>query len=90
MLRLLITRFWPILLPLVLYIVWMLSERRKAAKRGEELPGLADGPWIWAVAASMLMAMGAFIWLGMSSEPETGTYIPPRLENGKVIPSHLE
>lgn len=90
MLKILITRFWPVLLPLVIYLAWLALARRKAGKAGEQKPGFFDGPWWLPTVASILLAIAAFIWLGLSTEPQKGEYIPSHQgANGEVIPGRI-
>lgn len=91
MLRLLVTRFWPALVPVLLYVAWLWYARRKAAKAGEAQPGFFDGPWLWAVMASLLLCIGGFIVLGLTQGGlEEGDYVPAKLVDGKIVPSHVE
>lgn len=83
-------RFWPVLIPLIVYAVWMIRVRGKARKAGEPVPQFREGPWFWAVVASLSVGIVIFFILGLSHEPAKGTYVPPRTENGKIIPGHLE
>lgn len=90
MLKLLITRFWPALIPLILYLAWLAYARRKAEAKGEEKPGFTDGPWIWPVVLTLLLAIGGFLWLGLSATPEDGAYKPAHMENGQLVPAKVE
>lgn len=87
MLKILITRFWPVLLPLALYLVWLAHARRKAGKSGEEKPGFFDGPWWLPTMASLGLVIVAFLWLGFSQEPVNGIYIPAHVEDGRLVPA---
>jgi len=86
----LLIRFWPVLLPLILYGLWQFSRRRKAHKAGEEKPRWRDGPWFWAVLATLGLAIGCLMFWGFQNEEIKGTYIPPQLINGKIVPGHVE
>lgn len=91
MLRLLIVHFWPVLLPLLLYVLWLMQARRKAAKAGEAHPAFFAGPWLWAVTASLAMAIGGFIVLGLSAKGDVeGHYVPAQMVDGKIVPAHNE
>ncbi|MDX2095754.1 MAG: hypothetical protein SFW64_07455, partial [Alphaproteobacteria bacterium] len=48
-----------------------------------------DGPWYWAVLASLLTAMGCFFVMGATIEAHKGDYIPPRIEGDRVIPGRI-
>lgn len=91
MLKLIITKFWPALVPLALYVLWMLLRKRKAKNANEAIPGWMDGPWLWAVVASILMVIAGFFWLGLSSENNSGTsYQPKEFKDGQLIEERLE
>lgn len=82
-------RFWPILLPLVVYILWIAYCRRKARRMGHPVPAFRDGPWVWAVTASLLLAIGGFLWLGFTPDTQDGTYIPAHREDGRLVPARV-
>lgn len=91
MLRLLVTRFWPVLVPILLYVAWLWYARRKAAKAGAVSPGFFDGPWLWAVTASLLLCIGGFIMLGLTLEGQgEGKYVPAKLVGDTIVPGHVE
>ena len=83
-------RFWPVLMPFLVYALWMLKMRGRARKAGEPLPRFRDGPWFWAVVATFGVAIAMFIVFGVSArEGIRGDYTPPHMENGKIIPGHV-
>lgn len=91
MIRLLLVRFWPVFLPIVIYLVWLAYARRKAGKNNEPKPGIWDGPWQWAVIATLALALGAFLLLGLSNDANDGVYVPAQMQpDGTVTPGSLE
>jgi hypothetical protein len=83
-------RFWPVLLPLVLYLIWHEWRNYHAKKAGQERYALRDGPWLWAVAATLGLAVAVVLWFGLSSEPRTHTaYQPAEIKDGKLIPGQF-
>lgn len=78
-------RFWPIFIPLFVYILWMIFVRRKAKKSGAPVPHFGEGPKFWTLVASLALAIGMFLVFGFSHERNSGDYIPPHMENGKII-----
>ena len=90
MLRLLLFRFWPVLIPLIVYWLWYRTHVAKAIKDGKPAPRFRDGPWYWLVLSTLLAAVGCFIWWGASTEQVQGRYIPAHMENGTLIPGHVE
>ena len=91
MLRLLLLRFWPVFLPILLYLVWLAYARRKAAKHSTSKPGLLDGPWHWAVGASLVIGIFCFVFLGMSHQTNDGVYVPAEMQpDGSITAPRLE
>lgn len=82
-------RFWPVLIPLVAYVLWMNLVRRKAEKEGKPKPAFRDGPWYWAVLTSLLIAIGCFFLVAMGIDEGKGSYTPPHLEGGKIVPGQV-
>lgn len=89
MLKLLLTRFWPALIPVFLYLAWLAYARHRARRRGHAVPGLLEGPWVLTASISLVLVMAGFLWLGFSHEATDGTYIPPHLESGQVVPAQV-
>ena len=82
-------RFWPVLIPLLVYWLWVLNVRRKARKVGEPEPRFRDGPWYWAVLTSLLIGMGCFLVVGLSHTEHKGEYEPAHMENGILVPGRV-
>src|SRR5215211_2711013 len=96
MLRVLLTIVLPLLLPTAIYVAWLVAKQWSAgaaaegSARGEGVPWTAL-PWVWlAVAGVVLLVLVLAIVTVHFGEPETGTYVPPRYEDGRVVPSHIE
>ena len=89
--RILITYIIPFLLPAAVYAAWVWYRTGYVAERGGEAPRLERGPWplllfLGAVSALVVLSATALIRGGSPDD----TYVPPHLENGKLIPGHLE
>lgn len=91
MIRILIEYVLPLLLPSLLYVAWWNLYGRRAAAAGGTPALLREGPWFWLILAGLGLAAAALIAGALmgGSEPG-GTYIPPRLEDGRVIPGRVE
>lgn len=85
-----VMRFWPVLIPLLIYWLWWLRVGKRATIEGKPVLRFRDGPWYWAVLASLLTGIGCFIFLGLEIEPVKGAYAPPHIENGKVVPGSVQ
>ena len=81
----LIIRFWPVLLPLTIYVIWFLLAKRKAEKAGEELPKFTEGPWFWILISSLLIAIACFVLWWVETPSQDGVYVPAHMENGQLI-----
>jgi hypothetical protein len=86
--RILLTIVLPLILPTALYLLWVTMLR----------PARHDGttrwtalPWLWlAVAGAGLLAIVLFVVTVHFGKPQQGVYVPPRLENGHIVPGHIE
>lgn len=91
MLSLLLFRFWPVLVPLIVYWLWLKHVGRKATIAGQPVLKFRDGPWYWAVLASLLTAAACFVLLGVQATAGgKGEYVPPHMQNGELVPGHVE
>lgn len=91
MIRVLLMRFWPVFLPLLLYVLWMWRRRVRARKLGHDVPPFTEGPLGWVTIVTLLLLIIGFIYWGVIAEPtEDGHYIPPQMENGEIMPGHVE
>jgi Family of unknown function (DUF6111) len=88
MLRVVLTIVLPLLLPTVLYLLWISTLR--SSREGGAIRWMAL-PWIWlAGAGAVLLAIVLFVVTVHFGAPEQGVYVPPRWENGRIIPGHME
>jgi hypothetical protein len=88
MLRVLLTIVLPLLLPTAVYLGWLYVahwSQRDAAVRWAALP------WLWLAGTGvLLLAVVLFVVTVHFGTSEPGTYVPPRWENGRIVPGHLE
>ena len=96
MLRVFFTIVLPLVLPTALYLLWMRlahwSPRgsEEGSERGEAVRW-STLPWVWlAAAGALLLALMLFIVTVHFGRPQPGTYEPPRMENGRIVPGHIE
>ncbi|MBI1237049.1 MAG: hypothetical protein GC188_10245 [Alphaproteobacteria bacterium] len=82
-------RFWPVLIPLLVYLIWHAYTRRKALKSGQTPPRFRDGPWFWIVLLSLGTGFACFVSVAMMTEPQKGDYQPPHMENGVLVPGRV-
>ena len=78
----------PLLLPTAIYVAWIAFASR-SANRGPVQLGTLPVVWL-AFAGVILLALVLVTVTVHFGEPIRGRYVPPRYENGRVIPPHLE
>jgi hypothetical protein len=88
MLRVLLTVVLPLLLPTAIYAAWIAVTSR-SADRGPVRLGPRSLVWL-ALAGVVLLALVLVTISVHFGEPVRGRYVPPRYENGQVVPPHLE
>ena len=92
MLRIFATIVLPLLLPTALYLVWVQLAHwsKRGSPRGEPVRW-ATLPWLWLAGTGVLLLALVLLLVTVhfgTSEP--GVYVPPRWENGRIVPSHIE
>jgi hypothetical protein len=90
MLRKLLTIVLPLVLPLLVYAVYLALARRKARLAGEgRLPRWQEAPWAAIfVGGTLLMIASLAVWrMNIGVEPSVKLE-PPRVVDGEVVPSH--
>jgi hypothetical protein len=86
--RVLLTIVLPLLLPTALYLVWVTTLRR-SRRNGMTL--WTALPWMWLAGAGIgLLAIVLFVVTVHFGAPQEGVYVPPRLQNGHIVPGHIE
>lgn len=79
-------RFWPVLIPLVIYIIWHDSQRRKALKAGETPKRMKEGPWQLMLLSTVVLAVGCMVWFLLTTESHTNmAYQPAQIIDGKLV-----
>ena len=88
MLRALLTIVLPLLLPTALYLLWITTLR--PVWRDGAAPWAAM-PWVWLAGAGVaLLAIVLFVVTVHYGTPQEGVYVPPRWQNGHIVPGHIE
>jgi hypothetical protein len=76
-----------LLLPFVVYFLWLGFQRRRYAENA--LAKRSHLFWIALVGAA-LAAAGFLYFVDPSGAPPDSVYVPPRYEGGRVVPGHFE
>ena len=93
MTRILLQIALPLVLPFLAYAMWLAVERRRAEKLGRgEIPGWSEAPIVWLGAAGLGLATVATLGLLLlqDGDKRSGNYVRPHVENGRIVPGHLE
>jgi Family of unknown function (DUF6111) len=86
--RILLTIVLPLLLPTVLYLLWLTVLQ---PARHDDATQWAALPWLWLAGAGVVLVaivlLVVTVHFGVSQE---GVYVPPRWQNDHIIPGHIE
>ncbi|MBC8339207.1 MAG: hypothetical protein ISR51_03085 [Rhodospirillales bacterium] len=90
MTRILLTYVLPLVLPTLIYVLWIWNARRTHEPEHEDdlPPALRQGPLFWSLISGFLLMVAGLITIALMSgdPPDSGTYQSPRLEGGKILP----
>jgi len=93
MTRIFLTYILPLVLPSLIYVLWIWNARRTHDPDSEDdLPGLRRGPLFWSLVSGFLLMITGMITIALMSgdPPDSGTYQSPRLEDGKILPPNYK
>jgi Family of unknown function (DUF6111) len=84
--RVVLTVLLPLLLPTLLYVLW-LATARPASLAG---PAPRPLPWPWLLAAGLGLVAVLFYLAGtrLGGAPDA-VYVPPKYTDGEIVPGHL-
>jgi hypothetical protein len=87
MLRQLLTVVLPLMLPTLIYMGYMMIDRRKAASSGNApVPWWVGAPWVWLVTGGVFLAAILLFTLALTGGSErSGVYHPAHLIDGHVV-----
>jgi hypothetical protein len=84
MIRALITYLVPLLAPFVLYALYVRITRAKDPERA------LNTPWFWLLIVGLvLMIATMFATATFTGDNPDGTYVPPHMEDGRIVPSEV-
>jgi hypothetical protein len=93
MMRILLQIVLPLVLPFVVYAAWLSVEQRRAEKLGRgEAPTWAEAPLVWLAGSGLGLALIATLGVSLlqGGDKYDGLYVPARVENGRIVPGHIE
>lgn len=90
--RMLLNYLLPIVLPFVIYGVWLTYARYRARMAGHDgMPEWRDAPWTWLmVAGAVLVSLSLATLAFVDGSPTDKKYIPPQYIDGVIVPSRME
>lgn len=87
MIRVVLVNILLVTFPALLYFSYVYLRRRN--NPDEEI--LSNAPIFWLLAAGVSLMLASLIYFGQwQGAPPGKTYVPPRIEDGVVIPGHME
>lgn len=86
-----VLRLLLVLLPVTLYVAWLIYVKRNAARLSDaELKKVRRRFIVTGLISAGLIMVGIIIFAILEPSNTSGTYVPPRTENGRIIPGHVE
>lgn len=87
MTRILLTVVLPLLLPTLLYLLWLLAAQRASLAAPAQWRAL---PWPWLVGIGLVLVAAMLYFIGTRVGGEAqGVYVPPRYIDGRIVPGHV-
>ncbi len=90
--RTFLTIILPLIAPTLVFFVWSWFAKRRAEAEQRHQPIPAWQTWPWArlsLAGAVLTALTLSAVAMMRDNPLGARYVPPRIENGELIPGHF-
>ena len=88
MIRILFTIVVPLLLPTLVYLLWLAAARRAVLAAPAPWRAL---PWPWLVGAGLALAAAMLYLIGTRlGGSAQGVYVPPQYIDGRIVPGHVE
>jgi len=78
----------PLLLPFIMYFLWMWVLRHQAGATGTEAPSINSRGLFWSLISGVILLITGLVWLALSSgyDVDAGRYQPSKYENGRIVP----
>jgi hypothetical protein len=75
------------LLPFAVYAAWLVATRGSANNLGD-WPGRTIA--YLAIGGAVLMAIALLFFINFQGAPPGGKYTPAKVEDGKIVPGHID
>ena len=79
MIRVALTILLPLLAPTAIYFLWLYTIGRVGERT----------PWTWLIVGGLVAAAVALVIVGVGSGSRSGTYVPPHVEDGRLVPGQI-
>ncbi|MBI05584.1 MAG: hypothetical protein CMM54_01230 [Rhodospirillaceae bacterium] len=80
-----------VLAPAIIFMIYLIVARKVRLSKSDTARMLRELPWLRLLAAGILLMAVSLIALSLSSgEDRGGNYVPPRIEDGKIVPAKVE
>ena len=87
MIRVILVNLLLVLFPALLYFSYVYLRRRGG--QGTEIVG--DAPIFWLLSAGVALMLASLVFFGHWEGGAPGKrYVPPRIQDGVVVPGHVE
>ena len=86
--REIVTLVVPLLLPTVLYFAWLSLLRWTEHRSGPIAWYRLPWAWLSLIGVALTALVLLIVTVGFGTETH-GTYIPPRAEDGHIVPGHI-
>lgn len=73
------------LVPFVLFALFLVVTKRKVMSKDAWL-----GPAPWLMLVGLVMIAASLLYAGITAKRNLGDYVPPHLENGRVVPGQFK
>lgn len=85
----LITRFWFITIPLVLYIFWNIYKKTNNCHKNKNLPFHKTLFFKIFIVIAFLALISSFVYVSFSLSEKNESYISNQIVNGHLVPSKV-
>ena len=72
-------------LPFLAFAVWLLLSRRSPLDRAHW-----DPHWLRLILTGLFLVVGSLVALGLTTTRHADGYVPPHMENGRLVPGRFQ
>ncbi|MDP6474482.1 MAG: DUF6111 family protein [Alphaproteobacteria bacterium] len=77
--------------PAALFIAYLIIARKVQLSKSDTARMLRELPWPWLLGVGIALMAASLVVISMESGGDReGTYVPPHVEDGKVVPAKVE